>query len=327
MSKFLVTGGAGFIGSNLVEALLMNQHEVTILDNLSTGKISNIQPYIKDIHFIKGDIQNPETCFRAVRGIDYVLHQAAIGSVPQSIKDPIHTHQNNVNGTLNILVAARDEGVKKVVLAASCAAYGNTEQMPLKESELPLLVSPYAASKLAMESYASVFHSVYGLQTICLRYFNVFGPKQDPNSQYAAVIPKFISKLLNHESPEIYGDGEQTRDFTYIDNVVQANLKACYAGAESSGKVFNIACSEQVSLNQLFNKLCRLLGENVNPIYIEAKNGDIRHSLADIQLAQTYLDYQPQINFEQGLKKVLEWYLYLNKTQVSAINSHALHSF
>ncbi|TCZ77526.1 SDR family oxidoreductase [Paenibacillus albiflavus] len=322
MLKFLVTGGAGFIGSNLVEALLNQNYEVTVLDNLSTGKISNIQSFLNDIRFIKGDIQNLETCYQAVKGMDYVLHQAAIGSVPLSIKDPIQTHLTNVTGTLNMLVAAKDQGIRKVVLAASCAAYGNSKQLPLVESMPSSPLSPYAASKLVTESYASVFSSVYGLPTISLRYFNVFGPKQDPLSQYAAVIPRFISKLISNETIEIYGDGEQTRDFTYIDNVIQANLNACFADPISSGKVYNIACGEQISLNQLFEKLCGSMDIHSQPKYKAAQIGDVRHSLADISLAQAYLNYQPCTNFEQGLKKVVKWYLEQSGTSTSGYQAH-----
>lgn len=307
MSKFLVTGGAGFIGSHLVEALLKNDHEVIVLDNLSTGKLENIQGFLKDIRFIKGDILNPETCLQAASGVDYILHQAAMGSVPHSIHDPLKTHITNADGTLNVLIAARERGVGRVVLASTCAAYGNYEVLPLSESFIPCPLSPYAVSKLAAEAYASVFYSVYGLETISLRYFNVFGPKQDPLSQYAAVIPNFIRKMLNFESPEIYGDGEQTRDFTYISNVVQANLKACYAGIESCGKIFNIACQEQISLNRVFHKLNELIGRQSKPVYQETRTGDVRHSLADISLAKTYLGYIPEVDFERGLEKTLEW--------------------
>lgn len=307
MSKFLVTGGAGFIGSHLVEALLKNEHEVIVLDNLSTGKLENIQGFLKDIRFIKGDILNPDTCLHAASGVDYILHQAAMGSVPHSIQDPLKTHITNVNGTLNVLMAARERGVGRVVLASTCAAYGNHEVLPLSESSIPCPLSPYAVSKLAAESYASVFHSVYGLETISLRYFNVFGPKQDPLSQYAAVIPNFIMKMLNFESPEIYGDGEQTRDFTYISNVVQANMKACYAGTESCGKIFNIACQEQISLNRVFQKLNQLIGRQFKPVYRETRTGDVRHSLADISLAKNCLGYCPEVDFERGLEKTLEW--------------------
>jgi len=317
MLKFLVTGGAGFIGSNLVEALLNQNYEVTVLDNLSTGKISNIQSFLNDIRFIKGDIQNLETCYQAVKGMDYVLHQAALGSVPLSIMDPIQTHLTNVTGTLNMLVAAKDQGVRKVVLAASCAAYGNSKQLPLLESTPTSPLSPYAVSKLVTESYASVFSSVYGLQTISLRYFNVFGPKQDPLSQYAAVIPRLISKLISNETIEIYGDGEQTRDFTYIDNVIQANLNACFADPESSGKVYNIACGEQISLNQLFEKLCSIMDIKSQPKYKPARIGDVRHSHADISLAGSYLNYQPCTNFEQGLEKVVKWYLEQSSNPIS----------
>ncbi|MCR8641075.1 SDR family oxidoreductase [Paenibacillus sp. N1-5-1-14] len=326
MSKFLVTGGAGFIGSNLVEALLMKNHEVTVLDNLSTGKLSNIHPFLSDIRFIKGDIQNLATCKRAVRGVDYILHQAAMGSVQQSMIDPVQTHQNNVNGTVNLLTAARDANVEKVVLATSCAAYGNSDQLPLTEDVPASPVSPYATSKLVTELYASIFHRAYDLQAVCLRYFNVFGPKQDPLSQYAAVIPKFMLQLLQNESPEIHGDGEQTRDFTYIDNVIQANLRACDASVHASGKVFNIACQQQVSLNQLYDLLCTKLGKSIMPTYIEARSGDVKHSLADISQARMYLNYEPEVDFAQGMEKALDWYIQSSEWPAAATESRIMHS-
>lgn len=308
VAKFLVTGGAGFIGSNLVGALLEENHEVRVLDNFSTGKRENLSEFLKDVELIEGDIRDIETCYKATKQVDYVLHQAALGSVPRSVKDPLTTHESNVNGTLNMLIAARDNDVNRVVLAASSSAYGDTKVLPKVETMKPSPLSPYAVSKLVLEYYAEVFYKVYGLETVSLRYFNVFGPKQDPESQYAAVIPKFVKVLLNHERPTIYGDGEQTRDFTYIDNVVDANLKACFSTSEACGKVFNIACNERITLNQLYGILCRLLEVDIEPIYDAPRPGDVKHSLADIQQAINYLGYKPQVFVEEGLQRSIQWY-------------------
>ncbi|MGZ9583862.1 SDR family oxidoreductase [Paenibacillus marinisediminis] len=308
MSNYVVTGGAGFIGSNLVEALLLLGHDVKVLDNFSTGKRENLAHLLEHIELIEGDIRDLDTCVEAVKGADYVLHQAALGSVPRSIEDPIATHQHNVDGTLNMLVAAKDAGVQKVVMASSSSAYGNAMTTAKSESLPPAPLSPYAVSKVATEYYAAVFHSVYGLETICLRYFNVFGARQDPYSQYAAVIPRFVKAMLENRSPDIYGNGMQSRDFTYIDNVVQANLLACHADSEASGKVFNIACGEQISINELYRQLSKLLGSSLQPQYRDARQGDVQHSLADIQLAKQCLGYEPQVTFSEGLQRAVTWY-------------------
>lgn len=308
MPKFLVTGGAGFIGSNLVDALVKEEHEVIVLDNFSTGKLSNLEASMDRIKIINGDIRDLEICYTAAEGVDFILHKAAIGSVPHSVANPIDTHENNITGTLNVLLAARDQGVKRIVLAASSSVYGDSEESSKVETIYPGPISPYAVSKLALEFYANVFYKVYGLETVCLRYFNVFGPKQDPESMYAAVIPIFISKLLRQESPEIFGDGEQTRDFTYIDNVIQANLQACFSLKQIGGKTFNIACGQQISINQLYKTITSYMGTELLPIYKSVRQGDVQHSLASIELAIRELDYNPSIDFEQGLKKSFDWY-------------------
>lgn len=308
MAKFLVTGGAGFIGSHLAGVLLEKNHEVRVLDNFSTGKRENLIEYEGKIELIEGDIRDLEVCRDATEGVDYVLHQAALGSVPRSVEDPLTTHESNVTGTLNLLIASRERDVRRVVLAASSSAYGDTEVLPKEETMNPAPLSPYAVSKLALEYYGQVFYHVYGLETISLRYFNVFGPKQDPESQYAAVIPKFVKALMSGERPIIYGDGEQTRDFTYIANVIDANVKACFAPPEACGKVFNIACHENIALNRLYRILCDLLDVTIDPIYDDPRPGDVKHSLADIQQATDYLGYEPRIFVEEGLRRSIQWY-------------------
>jgi len=308
MSRFLVTGGAGFIGSNLVHVLLHAGHEVRVLDNFSTGKQENVASLRSDIELIEGDIRDLGTCRQAVNGVEFVLHQAALGSVPRSIADPLATHESNVNGTLNMLIAAKEQNVRKIVLAGSSSAYGDTPVLPKVESMTPLPLSPYAVSKLVSEYYASVFYKVYGLDTICLRYFNVFGPRQNPDSQYAAVIPRFVTKLMRDEAPEIHGDGEQSRAFTYIDNVLQANLLACEAGQAASGQVFNIACTERITLNELFARLKQLLGKDIEPTYTSVRQGDVKHSLADISLAHALLGYDPKVDIAEGLERTVSWY-------------------
>lgn len=308
MAKCLVTGGAGFIGSNLVEALLKAGHEVRVLDNFSTGKRENLSEFTESIEMLEGDIRDLELCKQAANSMDYIFHQAALGSVPRSISSPLVSHDHNVNGTLNILMAARDNHVKRIVLASSSSAYGDTEVLPKVETMNVVPLSPYAVTKLVSEFYASVFHKVYGLETITLRYFNVFGPKQDPDSPYAAVIPKFVKSLLNDQGPVIHGDGQQSRDFTYIDNVVQANLKACEAPPEACGKVYNVACGDRISINQLYDKICLLLEKSIKPSYVEKRTGDVQSSLADIGLARSLLSYYPTVNVYQGLENAIKWY-------------------
>ena len=308
MSNFLVTGGAGFIGSNIVSSLLTQGHQVRVIDNLLTGKRENLSAIENDIEFIEGDLREFDTVKQAVTGIDYVLHQGALPSVPRSVSDPIISNAHNVDATLNLLVAARDAGVKRIVFAASSSAYGSDPTLPKIETIPPHPLSPYAITKYTGELYCQVFTSIYGLETICLRYFNVFGPRQDPASQYAAVIPKFITFINNDQPPTIYGDGEQSRDFTYIDNVVNANIKAAFASKEACGKTFNIACGERTSLNKLVGKLKEIMNSEVEPVYMDERIGDVKHSLADITAAQKYLGYEVNVKLEEGLKKTVDWF-------------------
>lgn len=307
-SKYLVTGGAGFIGSNIVKKLLENGENVRVLDNLSTGKTENIKPYLDKIEFINGDFTDLEIAKNAVKGIDYVLHQGAIPSVPRSIDDPIKTNNSNILGTLNMLIASRDAGVKRFVYASSSSAYGDSPIMPKVESMNVAPKSPYAIQKLTAEQYCQIFHKIYGLETVCLRYFNVFGPNQDPESVYSAVIPLFIKKIIKGGSPIIYGDGNTSRDFTYVDNNVDANLKACSAPKECAGEVINIACGYEMSLNELVEKINKFLKTKVKPVYKEERKGDVKHSLADISKAKKFLGYKPVVNFDDGLEKTIEFY-------------------
>ena len=308
---YLVTGGAGFIGSHIVERLVQEGQHVRVIDNLSTGKWENIEPFLEEIEFIEGDIRDLELVRKAMDGVDYVLHQAAVPSVPRSVKDPVTTNSVNVEGTLNILIAARDAGVKRVVYASSSSVYGDTPVLPKHEDMKPQPRSPYAVSKLAGEFYCQVFYHVYGLETVVLRYFNVFGPRQDPESQYAAVVPKFIAALLRNEPPTIFGDGEQSRDFTYVENVVEANLLATQAkGPDVAGQVFNIACGTRITINKLAQMLAEIIGVDpeLKPHYAPPRPGDVRHSLADISKAQKLLGYKIKVDFERGLQKTVEWY-------------------
>ena len=305
--RFIVTGGAGFIGSNIVDRLVAEDNEVVVIDNLLTSKIDNLKDVMSRIKFVNGDIQDLDLLAKEFDGADYVLHQAALASVPRSIDNPIASNQNNIDGTLNVLVAARDAGVKRVVYAASSSAYGNTPTLPKYEGMAPDPLSPYAITKLVGEQYCKVFYDIYGLETVSLRYFNVFGPRQDPNSQYAAVIPKFITAMLNDERPVIFGDGEQSRDFTYVQNNVDANLLACTA-ANTAGRMFNIACGERITLNQLVEVLNDILGKDIEPVHEDERAGDVKHSLADISLAGDVLGYEPEYDFKEGLLKTVEWF-------------------
>jgi len=300
--KFLVTGGAGFIGSNIVEELLKQGHSVRVLDNFSTGKRENLKVFNSDIELIEGDIRSYHIVRQAVNGIEVILHQAALPSVPRSINDPITTNEVNVMGTLNLLDAAKDEGVKRIVYASSSSVYGNSPELPKREDMLPNPLSPYAVSKLAGEKYCQVFSKLYGIETIILRYFNVFGPRQDPNSQYSAVIPKFIKLIADEQRPTIYGDGTQSRDFTYVANVVEGNLLAATKDVKS-GLVMNCACHGQITLNELVIKINNLLNKNIEPIYADPRPGDIKHSFADISNIKAQLNYTPSISFEDGLNK------------------------
>ncbi len=307
MAHHLVTGGAGFIGSHLVRRLLADGHDVRVLDNLSTGRKHVLSDIINAIEFLEGDIREPADCQAACRGIDTVFHQAALPSVPRSVEDPLTYHQTNVDGTFQLFLAARDAGCRRVVYAASSSAYGDQPQLPKHESMTPDPLSPYALHKLIGEYYAKVFHVSYGLESFALRYFNVFGPYQDPHSQYAAVIPALVTAMAAGRAPVIFGDGEQTRDLTHIDNVVQANLKAATA-AGATGQVLNIACGERISINQLVAVINRLMGTDMAPRHEAARAGDVRHSWADISRAREIIGFEPTVMFEDGLARTIEWY-------------------
>ena len=314
--KILVTGGAGFIGSNLCESLLQLNNKVVCLDNFTTGKRANLTSFLNHPNFIliKGDIRNLQDCMLATNEVDYVLHQAALGSVPRSIKDPVTSNEVNVGGFLNMLVASRDNCVKRFIYAASSSTYGDSESMPKVEEMIGKPLSPYAVTKYVNELYAEIFSTTYGLEAIGLRYFNVFGKKQDPNGAYAAVIPKFISQLIQLKSPVINGDGSYSRDFTYIDNVIQANLSSMTAAQNAVNTVYNVAFGDRNTLNDLMRYLKELLSaynpaiEDVAVIYGEKRIGDIPHSHASIVKAQKALQYHPQYSLQQGLKKAIEWY-------------------
>jgi UDP-N-acetylglucosamine 4-epimerase len=307
---FLVTGGAGFIGSNLCEALLNRGYKVRCLDDLSGGKQGNIDSFLDNSNytFIKGDIRDIATCIKACQGADYVLHQAAWGSVPRSIEMPILYEEINIKGTLNMMEAARKNRVKKFVYASSSSVYGDELSLPKKEGREGNMLSPYALTKMVAEEYAKLYNKLYGLNTYGLRYFNVFGRRQDPDGAYAAVIPKFIKQLLNNEQPTINGDGKQSRDFTYIDNVIEANLKACKAPHEAAGQAYNIAYGGRECLIDIYNQLCKALGKDIEPVFIPDRKGDIKHSHADISKAKKMLGYNPKWSFEQGIVETINWY-------------------
>jgi UDP-glucose 4-epimerase len=308
MKKYLVTGGAGFIGSNIVKKLLEQGAFVRVVDNISTGRQENITEFFDNPHFefMQADITDLEIAVKAVKDIEVVLHQAAVPSVQRSVENPIISHHANISGTLNMLLAARDAGVKKFVYASSSSVYGDNPKLPKKEDFGVRPISPYALTKYTGERYAQIFYKIYGLPTICLRYFNVFGPKQNPNSQYAAVIPKFIIDLLHGKKLVIYGNGEQSRDFTFVDNVVDANLLACES-QKGFGEVFNIACGKETSLNQLMGYLKDIIGGNVAVDYQPSRQGDVLHSRADISGAKKYLGYVPTVTIQEGLKVTAEY--------------------
>lgn len=310
--RFLVTGGAGFIGSNLCEKLLESGHSVRVLDNLSTGKESNLEGLLDPVEFIHGDVRNREDVEKAVDGVDYVVHLAALGSVPRSVADPETTHEVNATGTLRVLTAAKDGGVKRVVYASSSSVYGDTPVLPKKIDMIPNPQSPYAVSKIAGEYYCRVFHRVYGLETVALRYFNVYGKRQDPTSQYAAVIPKFVAAILRGDNPVIFGDGEQSRDFTFVDDCNQANIKACFAG-DSAGRYFNVGTGERITINTLAEKIGSALRKDVIPDHREARKGDVKHSLADITETRESLGYAPDYNIDSGLERTVSWYVRTNR--------------
>lgn len=309
-STFLITGGAGFIGSNLAEAILEMGYRVRVLDNFSTGKRENIERFKDNPNFllIEGDIRDIETCEKAIEDVDYVLHQAAWGSVPRSIEMPLIYEEINIKGHLNMMEVARKANVKKFVYASSSSVYGDHPALPKVEGVEGKVLSPYALTKKVNEEYANLYFRLYGLETIGLRYFNVFGRYQDPHGFYAAVIPKFVKMLLNNEAPTINGDGETSRDFTYIDNVIEANLKACLASSEASGRAFNIAYGGRETLNNLYKKLCELLEKEIPANYGPERAGDIRHSNASIENTKKYLGYDPEYNLNKGLELTIEWY-------------------
>jgi nucleoside-diphosphate-sugar epimerase len=306
MSTYLVTGGAGFIGSHLSEELVRRGHTVRVADSLITGKRSNLE-HVPGVEFLEGDLADEAFARRAVDGMHYVLHQAAIPSVPRSVKDPITSNRANVDATLNVLVAARDAGVKRLVFAGSSSAYGNTPTLPKHEDMPSHPLSPYALQKVVGEQYLQLFTRLYGLETVSIRYFNVFGPRQDPSSPYSGVISVFATALIENRSPTIYGDGEQTRDFTYVANVVDGVLRACEADG-ASGEVINVATGGRISLNQLFRTMRDLVGRNLEPTYVDTRAGDVRDSQADIAKARRILGYEPTVSFEQGLERTVAWY-------------------
>jgi len=306
-AKYLVTGGAGFIGSNLVKKLLKLNNYVRVVDNFSTGKKENVKEFFNNANFelIEGDISNTTTAKRVVKNIDFIFHEAAIPSVPRSINNPLTSNKANIDGTLNILIAAKGANVKKLVYASSSSIYGDSIKLPKQENDPINPISPYALTKFAGEKYCQLFDKLYMLPTVCLRYFNVFGPKQDPNSKYSAVIPMFIKSILNDKSPTIYGDGEQSRDFTYIDNVVSANILAMHSNI--SGEIMNIACGKKTSLNNLLKHINQSINKNIKPIYKNARSGDVKHSLADISKAKKLINYNPLVDTKKGIENTIEW--------------------
>lgn len=306
MAEYLVTGGAGFIGSHIAEALARRGEAVRILDNFSSGRRENLAGFKKDVRIIEGDLNDPAKLAEAVRGVEVIFHEAALPSVPRSIADPLGCNMANVTGTVALLWAAKQAGTRRVVYAASSSAYGDRPQFPRVETILPEPLSPYAVSKLAGEYYCYAFGKCYGMETVALRYFNVFGPRQDPASQYAAAVPLFISAIRDGRAPTVYGDGEQSRDFTYVDNVVQANLLAAQA-PDAPGKVFNIGLGGAVTVNAVIAQINKLLGKQVRPVHVPPRPGDVRHSHADISLARRLLGYDPKVSFQEGLHRTVEW--------------------
>ena len=308
MSLYLVTGVAGFIGSSLARAVLAQGDQVRGIDNFSTGKRENIAEIAGKIDFREADLANLDALHDACRGVDYIFHEAAIPSVPKSVLDPLGSNRANVDGTVHLLIAARDTKVKRVVYAASSSAYGDTPTLPKHEAMPPNPISPYAVAKLASEYYMTSFYRCYGLETVCLRYFNIFGPRQDPNSPYSGVLAKFITQMLKGEQPTIFGDGKQSRDFTFIDNTVSANLLAAKAPAEAAGQVFNVATGTRVDLNETFELLKKIIGFKGTVKYGPDRAGDVKHSLADLSRTEKYLGYKPLVNFEEGLRRTVDWY-------------------
>lgn len=314
MNSALITGGAGFIGSNLAQRLLEQGVRIRVLDNLSTGRAENLVDIVDDVDFINGTILDPDTLDRAMQGMDVVFHEAAVPSVPRSVADPLATHEAGATGTLQVLLAARRAGVQRVVCASSSSVYGDTPVLPKHEDMTPNPLSPYAVSKLTGEHYCNVFARLYGLETVSFRYFNVFGPKQDPTSEYAAVIPKFIQMMARGERPRIHGDGEQSRDFTFVANVVEGNIRAART-PDLKGEVFNLACGERFTLLELVAQINQILGTSIEPILGEPRPGDIKHSLADISRAREMLGFEPVVRFADGLKQTADWFLKSNATE------------
>lgn len=308
MANYLVTGGAGFIGSNIVEYLLAQGDAVRVLDNFSTGKRANLEPFLDRIDLVEGDLRDGDAVQRAVNDIDYVLHQGAMASVPRSIEEPVSTSEINVIGTIRLLDAAAKAGVRRLVYAASSSAYGD-QPVPVKdENLLPMPLSPYAAAKLSGEFFCQAYSASMGLETVGLRYFNVFGPRQDPSSEYSAVIPLFVTAVMEDRQPTIFGDGEQTRDFTYVENNVRANILAATTGADVAGKVFNVACGTSYSLLDLLRVINEVLGKQIEPIFAPPRAGDVKHSLADISLAAGTFGYDVTVDFAEGMRRTIEWY-------------------
>ncbi len=308
-ATYLVTGGAGFIGSHLVEALTGAGVEVRVLDDFSTGRRQNLDPFEDDVRLFEGSIEDTDLCQRACHGVDYVLHQAAVPSVQRSVADPLHTHEVDATGTVNLLVEAKDQEVRRVVYAASSSAYGDTPTLPKSEEMAPHPMSPYAVAKLAGEHYCAAFAEVYDMETVALRYFNIFGPRQDPKSQYSAVIPIFVTWALEGRSPTINGDGEQTRDFTYVENVVRANLLATRAdAADVSGEVFNVGCGDRISINRLWETIRDVLDADVEATHGPPRPGDVRDSLASLDRISGALGYEPAVKLEEGLRRTVEWF-------------------
>ena len=307
MAVYVVTGGGGFIGSHIVEELVRRKETIKVIDNFSTGKRENIEPFKRDAEIIEADIAEADNLTQLLKGADYVIHQAAIPSVPKSIIDPVRSHHANVDGTLRLLIACRDAGVKRVVYASSSSLYGDSPTLPKHEGMMPNPLSPYGAQKLFGEMYCQVFTRAYGLETVSLRYFNVFGPRQDATSQYSGVLALFIPAVLQDRRPTIYGDGLQSRDFTYVQNVAEANLMACKVPGVA-GQAFNIACGDRITVNSMLQQINKITSKDVTPIYAEARAGDIKHSQADITRAREHLGYEPKVNFEEGLRRTIEWY-------------------
>jgi nucleoside-diphosphate-sugar epimerase len=308
MAVYVVTGGGGFIGSHIVENLVRQRNTVVkVIDDFSTGKRENVEAFKNDVEIIEADIADTKNLAQFLKGADYVIHQAAIPSVPKSILDPLKSHNANVNGTLNLLLACRDAGVRRVVYASSSSLYGDSPTLPKREGMMPNPLSPYGAQKLFAEMYCQVFTKAYGLETVSLRYFNVFGPRQDSTSQYSGVLALFIPAVLQGRRPTIYGDGLQSRDFTYVQNVVEANLLACKVPGVG-GQVFNVACGDRITVNSMLHQINKIVGVDISPVYAEPRSGDIKHSQADITRAREHLGYEPKVSFEEGLRATVEWY-------------------